>query len=143
MIKRLLCNFSWNSILNANPPDEHFYFIVDNFFKHDKINPLKFENNLQFLQYQYASQPYLLSPAIFYFRDAVNRPFGYEDWFMAAYPDVGRWTSENADLLENISPFKEQLELEEEDGFRMSYTFLRLLIDYYKRNVRRRLECAY
>ena len=79
--------------------------IIQNFLLPDNINPKLFYANLQYLEvgimelYEGEYEP---TTNIEEYGFITHRPFGYPLWFLAAYPDVTRWLSneiENDDKI--------------------------------------------
>jgi hypothetical protein len=82
---------------------------------------------------------------------ASSRPVGHPDWFLAAYPDVASWFRSLADAIVE-SPEAEDFYQNmlfgkiDESGFlddnrRIKGKYLRIMIDTYRRETGRALEC--
>ena len=105
-------NRDWERILNDNPNNEYFRNIVMDFLKPDLIDSEKFTNNLELIhaEYYFEIEKILrknkLTTTMSYYSNLENRPSGFPDWFLAAYPDVSKWFSKNIDSIEKIPLFK-------------------------------------
>lgn len=78
-----------------------------------------------------------------YYSNLENRPSGFPDWFLAAYPDVSKWFSKNIDSIEKIPLFKNIFDKSEnfiQDGT-IKNEVLRVMIDYFIENIYYNLEC--
>lgn len=73
--------------------------VVSDFFIADKINADLFISNLEFLLIRgmpvdeiFSGKTHKPTRSTVFFANIANRPQGYPIWFLAAYPDVVRWT---------------------------------------------------
>ncbi len=121
------------------------------FLKPDQIYSLKFENNFKIanasweilLIHEKEVSQIKITPTMHFFKEVNNRPLGFSPWFIAAYPDVSKWAVENMIYLKDVPPFRGHFENEEDyiENKAFKHHVLRLMIDYYKRNINRKLEC--
>ncbi|HQV77512.1 MAG TPA: hypothetical protein PK301_03405 [Chitinophagales bacterium] len=142
-------NRDWERILNDNPNNEYFRNIVMDFLKPDLIDSEKFTNNLELIhaEYYFEIEKILrknkLTTTMSYYSNLENRPSGFPDWFLAAYPDVSKWFSKNIDSIEKIPLFKNIFDKSEnfiQDGT-IKNEVLRVMIDYFIENIYYNLEC--
>jgi len=151
MIRKILTTIDWNQVIKKNPDNPKFKIIIELFFKPDMIYSAKFENNYkiansswetQFLHEREFSQ-IKITPTMHFFKDALNRPLGFSSWFIAAYHDVAKWASENLMHIQNVPPFNGHFEKEEDfiENEEFKHHILRLMIDYFRKNINKKLEC--
>lgn len=143
----------WDNLLSSTTePDvkEILRFIKKHFFDKDDVKPVRYFANHAILmrgnrelasQYAEAGGELDLSrygtKSIDWLAELGNRPVGYDDWFMAAYPDVVKWASHMADSQQES--FNELLGNPTEEHFfdkngKVDMKYLRQLVDIYKRN---------
>lgn len=123
--------------------------IAADFLIPDNIIPIKFNVNWSVLLDPHSHAPNRHrqsgpTPSLEKFYSVVDRPPGFPKWFLAAYPDVASWVSEQ----ENMQSFfhkifgkvaEDQL-LDGEQYLKREY--LRGLVDTYRKNIADRLECG-
>ena len=133
--------------------------IVRSFLIPDKIIPFKFKSN--WIVLSRGGLPPLFddneninsTPSLQRFSFVTNRPLGYPEWFLAAYPDVASWFTSQVDaitvgasasdtkiLFHNVFGNIGENELFDSDR-RIKGEHLRVLIDHYRRETGRTLEC--
>ncbi|MFW5983210.1 MAG: hypothetical protein ACOCQ4_01820 [bacterium] len=153
MFKKFRSKKKWEELLQTK--NESTIFFVKNFMIPDKIDFEKFDKNSQILRQGsnplsklsiMENEQHIIrgaSPSIYYFKESHDRPFGFPAWFLAAYPDICFWFSQNSDIIENIEHFKPYAKNEQKliKNGRFTSEFLREAINYYKRKVHKRLEC--
>lgn len=136
--------------------------VVTSFLIPDKISPFKFRANWIAL----SQQGFMFdddddinpTPSLQRFsRLVTNRPGGYPEWFFAAYPDVASWATSLADavtvgaaapeaetiLFHNIFGKISEVDRNEllDSDRHIKGEYLRALIDHYRRETGRTLEC--
>jgi len=145
----------WENLLKEMEQDEEgtkeFRQIVGNFLIPDDISPNKFRAN--WIALFRHGVPSLLddgenvnpTPSLQMFSLVTNRPLGYPEWFLAAYPDVASWVTtsveEDEETFSNIFGNISDDELLDGEG-RIKGEFLRTLIDTYCMETGRTLECS-
>ena len=133
--------------------------VVRSFLMPDKISPFKFKANWIVLSRR--GLPPLFddteninsTPSLRRFSLVTNRPVGYPEWFLAAYPDVASWATTQVDaitvgaeaseaktLFHNLFGNVSENELLDGDR-RIKVEHLRVLINHYRRETGRALEC--
>jgi len=110
MLKRKLNNINWDSYLRQNKGlDQRFDELISIFFKPDIIDIRKFLGNYRLIsqpeEFFYCppvtEEPIKYTPTMSAFVNFFSRPLGSPNWFIAAYPDVVFWTSNNTERLES------------------------------------------
>jgi len=82
-----------------------------------------------------------------YFNEFGHRPMGYPEWFMAGYPDVGKYIQENHKIIFTDDRFKnifDEFEESSENNSQSSlpiHVFLTKFIYLYKQYISKDLEC--
>ncbi|MFA5273265.1 MAG: hypothetical protein WC353_03830 [Candidatus Peribacter sp.] len=135
--------------------------MIEMLFEPDGISPLAFLVNHQFLLSQgrewlseigkekYRELQQSRTPTIEKFQSNLDRPLAFSNWFMAAYPDVAYWLSQNA---EEVLKEKEIIgvDVDSPDAATMLYDeekkirpeIVRRIVDHYLTHVAPALECA-
>lgn len=144
----------WENLLKGMEEDEkcpkEIKQIVSNFLIPDNISPNKFLANWIALFRHWSpsrlddGQNVNPTPSLQMFSFVTNRPLGYPEWFLAAYPDVASWVTACVEEDENV--FREIFDNISEDPLldnrRLKDRYLRTLIDTYRKETGRRLECS-
>lgn len=150
MIIKFLIDVRWNLILKRENDPENI-LIIKKFLKHDTIDPDKFNDNYDYLINPSSFDDNLgklkITPSTEKFTERDQRPFGYELWFIAAYPDVVYWYGTNLDKWKGRTQFEDLFDSDKdfEDKFMINGKFnhqvLRRFIDFYVKGINSRLEC--
>jgi len=145
---KYLNNIQWEKLKKANPHIKDFSIIIDLFFKPDIIYYEKLINNLNYIEENVIWPTDLdkikITKTLIFYKEKINRPLGYPNWFLAGYPDICYWLSQSYLLYKEKHPLFKILNNEnnaDTDGY-MNFNTLRLIIDYYKKNISKRLECS-
>ncbi len=152
MFANFFNNLNWDATSFANSNNPLYKSIIKDFFKPDKISTTKFGNNLEIAQATWEKMIFnkneldkiQITPTMHFYKDVMDRPLGYPDWFLAGYPDVAYWLSQNIEQLQYQRPFNAFSEKKEyfiENGF-VKPNVLRIAINYYKQNINDKLECS-
>ena len=154
MFNKFQSKKKWEEVLFYSE-NESKTFLVNNFMIPDGINFKKFDNNTKILRQgsdpmskiPSITEPQEIikdaTPSIYYFKEPHERPSGFPVWFLATYPDICLWLTQNAELIKNIEPFKTYFNNEQKliQNGKFSFDFLKSSINYYKNNVNEKLEC--
>ncbi|MDP3024504.1 MAG: hypothetical protein Q8O10_03115 [candidate division Zixibacteria bacterium] len=145
----------WESLLEGMDKDDEdvkeFKQGVASCLIPDKISPDKFRANNLLLSTR--GIPQLLdrneqlspTPSLKRFYLISDRPMGYPQWFIAAYPDVVSWVADNIEQEESIlhNIFGNMSDDELLTGKRRTKVkYLRILIDTYLKETGLPLECS-
>ena len=151
MIRKFLTSLDWNQAIKQCANNPQYKKVIELFLKPDLIYSVKFENNFKIANASWETMlihdrefsQIKITPTMNFFKDSLNRPLGLASWFIAAYPDVSKWASENLVHIQNVPPFRGHFENEEDylENNEFKYHILRLMIDYYKKNINKKLEC--
>jgi len=153
------CDAVWLSLLKGMKDDDiestkELKQVVTSFLIPDKISPFKFRANWialfgLFIDPRRGLLPlsdndFNPTPSLERFSYVVSRPPGYPEWFLAAYPDVASWFTDRIDkgesVFHNIFGNISDNELLDSDRH-LKGEYLRALIDNYRKETGRALEC--
>jgi hypothetical protein len=146
-------NAIWDEIVKDFKKNPLFQDIIINFFKTDNIDPVAYSKNEKYLNISSTNFMNLkidkikseVSPSFFYFLYPNARPSGYPDWFITGYPDIAFWLSENYERIKELPDFRDILSDTHNyvHNNKLNHSFLRLIINYYKKNISSDLECGF
>jgi hypothetical protein len=153
MLKKYLNSTNWDNYLRSTENvDKKFYEIINTFLKPDIIDVNKFFENYRLIsqpeEFFYcppvAEEPIKHTPTMPFFTNFMHRPLGFPEWFFAAYPDIVYWISFNLEKFESEKRITELLDsLDHSVNSYIPNTILRMIVDYYKKNVQKYLECGF
>jgi hypothetical protein len=135
---------TWEDTIRKYNFVKDFQSIVHLFFMKDMINPKVFSGNFEYVKdsldisfsVRLNRKTYKTSPTVTIFQDFTTRPLAFEDWFLAAYPDVAKWSMHNLENKMKDPAFRGIFEKEEyfidKNIRKINHTALRHIIDYYK-----------
>lgn len=156
MLSKLINSRKWDKVVTENNIKGLYLEVIQEFFKADLIDSIKFNNNFIVVDSSWQDQIMFkekfkeipITHSINHFTDSFNRPMGIPTWFLAAYPDVAYWISNNLDSLKGHPPFdllfSDNSDIEEKVCDSMGYFkhyLLRSFIDHYRKTVNKKLEC--
>lgn len=152
MLKKYINNTNWDNYLRLNNVDQNFFNIIKIFLKPDIIDVNKFFENYRLIlqpeEFFYcppvAEEPIKYTPTMPFFINFMNRPLGFPEWFFAAYPDIIYWIIFNMEKIESEKRIIELLDsLDHSLNTYIPNKILRMIIDFYKKNVKNKLECGF
>ena len=147
----------WLSELGEKGISQYKAEIIKNFFLNDNISYKLYRENhraneivkslgsydfyevMSSESHQYPDRPNPTKSFYRYFSSMHQRPIGYDDWFLIAYPDVAHYFSANYDSI------RDELDTREEELFgskkELTPQFYRFIINRYK-SLYKKLECV-
>lgn len=147
----------WDQIFTTSPQYKEFKPIIRDFFEPDKIDYKKFLANYKVLEHQSVKlfEQYIdftddekflkghNTKGIDKLASIIDRPLGYYEWFIAAYPDVVNWATDLSDE-EFVEYFGDPDKLEHmmNNEKRFKNEFLRIIVDMYLKIKKKKLETS-